>query len=354
MRISSIAITDFRVLADLAIDPAAGVNLIWGDNGSGKTSILEAIFLAGRGRSFRHREAGPFIRSGTQAARVIVRTRDDAGHPHVLGVERGARAQQVRLDGADLKRRSDQVRALPLQLLTPNSHALIEGPPELRRRYLDLGLFHVEQGYHRQLGDYQRTLRQRNAALRDQPGMAPTWDPGLAELAKQLHAARVQYTDRLATAAAAALAEFAPGLSVGLTLRAGWDEGRDLAQQLRDRLEIDKRQGFTGIGPHRADIVIRAGEVDAAKRLSRGQQKLVVLALLIGQVQVQRELGAERPVLLLDDLAAELDRIHRARVMGVLADLDVQSFVSCVDDTSLPLPDDAQVFHVEQGGRLAD
>lgn len=353
MHITSLHITDFRILAEATLDPSPGVNLIWGDNGAGKTSVLEALFLAGRGRSFRHREAGPFIRSGAKSARVVLRTEDDEGRAHTLGVERAPKEQRVRLDGEDLQRRSDQVRALPLQLLTPNSHALIEGPPELRRRYLDLGLFHVEHGYHRDYADYQRALRQRNAALRAQPGGAHTWDHTLAGIANRLHAAREGYVARLSVAAMQSVDRLAPGLSVSVALRPGWDTGGDLAAQLAQRLEMDRRQGFTGIGPHRADIVIRAEHADAAKRLSRGQQKLVVLALLCGQVAVQRSLGVESPVLLLDDLAAELDATHRQRVMDELALLGVQSFITAVDVDSLPIGGDAGVFHVEQGGRLA-
>jgi len=354
MIIESVSITDFRVLAELSLKPAPGLNLIWGDNGAGKTSILEALYLAARGRSFRHREAGPFIRTGSNQARVVVKTVDEHGRGHVLGIERSAREQTVRLDGATLQRRSEQVRALPLQILTPNSHALIEGPPELRRRYLDLGLFHVEHNYHRCFSDYQRALRQRNAALRTQPRTAKTWDHTLATLAVQLHKFRHDYINRLAVAAGDALVRISPGMQVALAHRPGWDPDKDLASQLTDRFEMDCRQGFTGIGPHRADIQIRAEQADAAKRLSRGQQKMVVTALLLGQVVVQKAMAETTPILLLDDLPAELDRSHRERVTSELQALGAQAFITSVDPDSLPVAMDAGVFHVEHGGQLGN
>jgi DNA replication and repair protein RecF len=353
MLIESLKITDFRILTDVSLRPSSGLNLIWGDNGAGKTSILEALYLAARGRSFRHQEAGPFIRTGASKARVVVKTQDEMGRHHVLGIERSAREQLVRLDGTNLQRRSEQVRALPLQILTPNSHALIEGPPELRRRYLDLGLFHVEQAYHRWYSDYQRALRQRNAALRTQPRTAATWDHALAEAAILLHQSRDNYIRLLAEAAEAALLRMTPGIQISLVHRPGWDPDTELSAQLASRFEMDCRQGFTGIGPHRADIQIRAEHVDAAKRLSRGQQKLVVIALMLGQVAVQQSKISCTPVLLLDDLPAELDRTHRERVMTELRSLSAQALITSVEPDSLPMGSGAGMFHVEQGGRLA-
>lgn len=353
MIIETLQISDFRVLEQLRLDLGPGLNLIWGENGAGKTSVLEAVFLAGRGRSFRHQEAGPFVRTGGQAARVVVKGHDAHGRGHVLGIERGPRTQRVKFDGALVARRSDQVRALPLQLLTPNSHALIEGPPELRRRYLDLGLFHVEPRYHQWLSEYQRALRQRNAALRTQPGVAKTWDPGLEEAAACLHAARAHYVDAIGALAESALAQLAPALRVTLEYKPGWDADTGLAAQLATRFEADRRQGFTGAGPHRADIRIRAEDADAAKRLSRGQQKLVLCALLIAQAAVQQERAGSLPVLLLDDLPAELDRTHRAAVTRLLEGLGAQSLITSVDPDSLPLGPGSQMFHVEHGRRVA-
>jgi DNA replication and repair protein RecF len=352
VRIDSLDITDFRVLERLLLQPAPGINLICGDNGAGKTSVLEAVFLAARGRSFRHQEAGPFIRSGATRAQVVVHLTSDQGVGHILGVERGTREQRVRLDSQTIERRSQQVRALPLQVVTPNSHALLEGPPELRRRYLDLGLFHVEHGYHRWYGDYQRALRQRNAALRGHPQIARSWDKQLAELAGELSGARQRFIERLDVELQEILARVAPALQVRLAHRPGWDPAGDLAEQLSERWDQDQRQGFTGIGPHRADLVVQAAQVNAAKRLSRGQQKLVVIGLLLAQTVLQKAGAGESPVLLLDDLPAELDGGHRARVSAELVACQCQALITSVDPSSLPVASDWAVFHVEQGVHL--
>lgn len=352
MRIESVTIQGFRVLQDVTLKPAAGLNLIWGDNGVGKTSVLEALFLASRGRSFRHREAGPFIRKGDRHCRVVVRLLDDTGRQHVLGIERSAREQLVRLDGQNLSKRSEQVRALPLQIITPNTHTLLEGAPEIRRRYLDLGLFHVEHDYHGWFSAYQRTLRQRNAAIRRQASVARSWDSQLAEYASKLHTARARYLDDLCELVSSCLERLSPTLRVSLRYRPGWDVEADLVGQLAERWDTDHRQGFTGIGPHRADLVITAEQSDAAKRLSRGQQKLVVAALMLGQAQLQKQRIGVSPIILFDDLPAELDRPHRERLTTELARMNLQVLITSVEQETLPLDDDWGVFHVEHGGVL--
>lgn len=353
MHIGKLSIQNFRVIAHAELTLAPGINLLWGDNGAGKTSVLEAVFVAARGRSFRHQEAGPFIRSGATSAVVVIRNQDDQGRQHVLGIERSAREQRVRLDGEDIQRRSVQVRALPLQLLTPSSHALIEGAPELRRRYLDLGMFHVEPQYQAWYTDYQRALRQRNAALRSNPGGASSWDKVLSEAAEPLGRARDDYVAALKQHAGEILSHIAPRLRVDVGIRHGWDRARALASQLPERLETDRRMGYTGLGPHRSDIVIRAEDVAAAKRLSRGQQKLVVLALALAQARVTEDTVAVRPVMLLDDLPAELDRPHRERVMTYLEGAGLQCLISAVERDSLVLPSESAVFHVEHDGVIA-
>jgi DNA replication and repair protein RecF len=312
------------------------------------------LFLASRGRSFRHREAGPFIRKGQDRCRVVVRLIDEQGKRHILGVERTARDQVVRLDGGNLTRRSEQVRALPLQLMTPNSHALLEGGPELRRRFLDLGLFHVEHDYHQWYAQYQRTLRQRNAAIRGQPGIARSWDGQLARFAGHIDHSRQAYVDQLAESVRHILGRLSPDLNVSLAYRPGWDTAGDLAEQLADRWQIDQRQGFTGIGPHRADMRITAEQADAAKRLSRGQQKLVVVALMLAQAGLQQQRTGVSPIMLFDDLPAELDRAHRDRITDELAGMGLQTMITSVEADLLSVRPDWGVFHVEQGGHLAD
>lgn len=353
MQIEQVTIDDFRVIEHAELSFAPGINLFWGDNGAGKTSVLEAIFVAARGRSFRHQEAGPFIRSGAERTRIVALLRDEAGVCHRLGIERAPSEQRVRFDGTDLVRRSQQVRALPIQLLTPNSHALIEGPPELRRRYLDIGLFHVEHRYQRWYADYQRALRQRNAALRTRAADPKTWDGVLSELALAITNTRSDYVAAVSRSATEVLADLAPQLRAQVQLRPGWDVARPLSTQLADRIDTDRRLGFTGIGPHRADIVIRAEQSAAAKRLSRGQQKLVVFALMVAQARLLSARAGVSPVLLLDDLSAELDRAHRDRVTALLDAQGAQCLITAVEADSLTLPASAGVFHVEQGGRLS-
>lgn len=172
MYIRVLEITDLRVIERIRIEPAAGLNFIVGENGSGKTSLLEGIYLASRGRTFRHAEAGPMIRFGAEQTTVVAHlapdrvdgSADESGA--ILGVRRGKQSLLCRLNGSDVRKRSELAEALPVQWIGSQPQLLISMGPEVRRRFVDMGLFHVEPPYLRAYAEFQRTLQQRNAAIR--------------------------------------------------------------------------------------------------------------------------------------------------------------------------------------------
>ncbi len=352
MIINRLQITNFRVLDQLEIEAGPGPNLIWGDNGVGKTSVLEAIYLAGRGRSFRHRDAGPFIRHGSAHSQVIVQTQDHLCQTHRLGIERGKRSFTLRLDGRNLGKRSDLLRALPVQLITPQSHELLERGPELRRRYLDFGMFHVEPGFHQMHADMNRILKQRNAALRTQPRTVMAWDEQFTGLAHELHQLRTGYLQRLLPGIKSNIERLLGDLDVSVSYRSGWDETVSLEKQLDQRLPLDSKRGYTSVGPHRAELDFQVDQVTAAKVLSRGQQKLLVSALQFAQASLMKQSVGEGPVMLIDDLPAELDQRHRTRLIGLADDSGLQCFVTAIEAEGLQLSSSWRMFHVEQTGAV--
>lgn len=353
MIIKHLQITDFRVLDEFELDALPGVNLIWGGNGAGKTSVLEAIYLAGRGRSFRHREAGPFIRRGCQRTRVVLTTENHLGQGSTLGIERGRRSFELRLDGKNLGKRSDLLRALPVQLITPQSHELLERGPELRRRFLDFGMFHVEPDFHQLQYNFSRVLKQRNAALRSEPRTVAAWDEQFAALSRSIHRLRSRYLDRLQPWIQTILSQLMEGVEVRISYHPGWDARGSLVSALEDKLPVDLKRGFTGLGPHRAEIDFQVQGFAAAKSLSRGQQKLLVCALQFAQAKLMDETIAEAPIMLVDDLPAELDAIHRQRLVDVIEQSRLQTFVTAIEPESLRIGEGWGMFHVEQTGATA-
>jgi len=348
MIIQQLQIFNFRVLERLSLDVGPGPNLIWGGNGTGKTSVLEAIYLAGRGRSFRHREAGPFIRRDSACSRVVISTQNDLGQGSTLGVEQGRSDITLRLNGRNLSKRSELLRALPVQLITPQSHELLERGPEMRRRFLDFGMFHVEPAFHQLQSEFNRVLKQRNAALRCQPRTVGAWNEQFTELARRIHRLRKDYLTDLIPAIQGVCTRLLSDTEVEIVYQPGWDESVPLEVLLDKRLAVDLKRGFTSLGPHRAEIDLRIKGCAVAKLLSRGQQKLLVSALLFAQAQLIADLGEESPVMLIDDLPAELDAIHRRRLVELIEGSGLQCLVTAIEADSLKLDVGWGMFHVEQ------
>lgn len=345
MSLTALRLKSFRNVAEAAIEPASRINWLAGPNGSGKTSVLEAIHVLARGRSFRTGSMQAVIQDGEAALRVVARRSEPE---QVLGVERSRREWRGRIDGQECRRVSVFAQALPLVLVEPASHRLIDGGPDVRRSFLDWGLFHVEHGYLEDWRRYARLLRQRNATLKQgfSDSTLDALEPAMAEAAEQVDRMRERYVHRLAASAARVLAAVELRVPELVLDYRPSDAGRaDYAGALRDGRDRDREQGFTRIGPHRADLSIRADGRLAAPRLSRGQQKLVALVLKLAELDALRA-GALRPLLLLDDPVSELDLPHFDQLWGWLADQDVQTWIAAVERP--PGAPDA-MFHVEQG-----
>jgi DNA replication and repair protein RecF len=350
MHIKELQVKDLRIIEYAEVTPAPGINLIAGDNGAGKTSLLEAIYLLGRGKSFRHRDSGPFIRSGSKHSFVLADLVKDDGNSSRLGVERGSASIRVKQDGKEVLKRSILLRALPLQIIVPKSHELIEKGPESRRNFIDYGMFHVEHGYLEQLSEYSRALKQRNAALRSSElDVARSYNPVLSVLAHKIHQHRESYMEMLGAYLTLTLEEFSVVFPVELELNAGMDIGETLEHQLGKREKLDLKRGYTSIGIHRADLVIRSDQALAAHRLSRGQQKILVYALNIAQSRVFQYKTDMLPILMVDDLTAELDRKHLGKVMQLFEQLALQVFITLLSADQIDDVVDTRLFHVEHG-----
>jgi DNA replication and repair protein RecF len=310
MALRRLQVTDFRCLqsVDLQLDPE--FTLISGANASGKTSVLEAIYMLGRGRSFRTRRPLHLIRRGQD--RFIVFGEVGAGASRVpLGVEGSRDGVHARIAAAPAKSLAELALALPVQIIDPEVHKLIEEGPSRRRRFLDWGVFHVEPSFIDTWQGYQQILRQRNAALKSKRPRQATaaWDQELVRSADALTSARQRYVERLLIPAAALTASLL-GQELCLSYRSGWSKERNLADALEQSWPLDLERGSTQVGPHRAELIVDVQGLPAKDHISRGQQKLLAAALLIAQIKLFPADAPVRPTLLLDDPAAELDQDH--------------------------------------------
>lgn len=353
MRIERVEIRNLRCLHPVALEPGPALNVVTGANGAGKTSLLEAIHLLAYGRSFRGRVRDGLIRTGADALEVFVEWSErESPRRRRVGLRHNGQAWSGRLDGESVAQLGELCAALAIVTFEPGSHALVMGGGETRRRYLDWGLFHVEQDFLGLWRRYARALKQRNSLLRQRVGGAQldTWDWELAEAGEPLTTRREQYLERLQAPLQRLAPELAPTLGAArLSFHPGWK--RD-ALSLRDALlvarERDLVTGFTSVGPHRADWRVGHDRRPGNETLSRGQAKLTALACLLAQADDFAAQRGQWPVVLLDDLASELDRDHQARLLDRLRDCGAQVFLTGTDSPEGLAPGTG-LFHVEQG-----
>ena len=399
--IERLQISHLRNLTQVNLHSAA-CNVIIGANGSGKTSLLEAIFLLSRGKSFRHHQPKRYIQHHQNAATVYAKINDNS----TLAIQKQADATTVlRLNQTTVYNQSILTEQLPTLLIDPSTMDMLEQGSASRRQLLDWLVFHMKQGFHPQWVAYQRLLKQRNSLLKKtrhltqvQLAELKSWDKGLSNHAALIHHYRehifAEWQPYFADSIAQLLPAYAEQLS--LSYNAGYDTSIALDVQLNERLEQDLQLGYTRIGNHRADIHVHwrssdsvqinsehannALETDvtiplailkeqAANVLSRGEKKLLITALRLSQLPLllHNEKGSEvanndfkcrvTPVVLLDDITAELDDRAIKILLSTLSQLPCQVFMTSLTEDIVPLVQglwsDPKMFHVKQGQVLS-
>lgn len=342
-------IENLRVFRQVRFLPEGGLNVVTGNNGAGKTTLLEAAFLVALGRSFRNRETTPLITEGEEKVRIVSRFFDCNGTRHIVGMEKTRHSMIVRMDGRKSVKRSEIMHFLPIHFIGSDPQELITGGPELRRSFLDGGLFHVEPGYLKVLQEYARVLGQRNAALRKGFSDAWTWDSQLITLGEILDKHRRWYVDRIAHLAISTLRDWGLTFDLEIEYRPGWNQRFNLEEATFRARESDMARSHTTVGPHRADLMISARNQKGRKVLSRGQQKMLIAALYLGQAVVSKEKGEPFTVLLFDDYSAELDRSNRDRLLQSVHRQYRQVITTVLDTEGMASVVPSTVFHVEHG-----
>ena len=349
MPLSRVRITTLRCLREVDLELHPRRNYVFGPNGAGKTSLLEGVFVLGRGRSFRTRQMRRLIRHGADGFAVFGEA-DVDGVGRRLGVAYRAGHLEKKVDGQPAIGMAQLASLLPVHALDPSMHAIVEGGPSERRRFLDWGVFHVERGYLEAWKSYRRVLSQRNAALKRSapPAELRPWSVALANAGAAVDESRRRYLDRLGPF----VTEFGRRLldrPLSLDYRRGWGADERLADVLTAAETRDRQNGSTEAGPHRAEIVLRLDERRVQDEASRGQQKLTAAALILSQVAVESVERPQHSVLLVDDPAAELDARSLERLLAAISDLPAQLVFTALTPEHL-VPDPAYpTFHVERG-----
>lgn len=353
MTLFRLEVAYFRNLQHVSLSPHPELNIFFGHNGSGKTSLLEAIHLLGAGRSFRTGRVRRLVMDSQESCTVFGAFSD--------GRQAGIRCNaggitDIRIDGRPASSLADLVRTLPLLLFDPLSLETFDEGSKPRRAQLDWAVFHVEQGFYPAWRHYQSALKQRNSLLRSGSigrFEARSWHSLVGDTADQLHRLRSQFVESWQPFWKSYSQALLPGIEVSMDYLPGWDTRCSLEQLLTESWDKDVERGFTQYGPHRADIRLRVGNLSASDVLSRGQRKLAIFALKLSQLALLKEREVSCAVIV-DDLGSELDAEARGRLTDALLRIRSQIFLSVIDaETVLGALRNAgqgfKLFHVEHG-----
>ncbi|MBQ6373159.1 MAG: DNA replication/repair protein RecF [Clostridia bacterium] len=361
MKITHVQLNNYRSYGSCAFAPCEGVNVLLGDNGQGKTNILEALYLCCTGRSHRTRQDRELIRWGADLASVKVDAERRDGSHEVEIVMQALGRRRLKVAGQEVSRSGELMGHVTGVLFSPEDLRTVKDGPAERRRFVDMALSQIRPAYYYALQRYARALKQRGEVLKaaqSQPELLKTldsWDEQLAQAGASLMQQRRSYIARLSASAADTHREisdgrecleirYLPSVSMG-------DDARDILDALFAAREGDLRRMVTSVGPHRDDVQLLIEGRDVRAYGSQGQQRTAALAMRLSELGVMKSELGEWPMLMLDDVMSELDPSRRRQLVGRLH--GVQTFITCTDENDLAGAEVGRAWRVS-GGELSD
>ncbi len=354
-----------RNLDQVSLTLSPKINLFYGENGSGKTSLLEALSLLGLGRSFRSHKIRSLINHDQQQFTIFADINVDETNAAV-GIQKSRNGTTlIRVNGETIPSAVLLAQKLPLQIIDANSFQLIEGSPLQRRRFLDWMVFHVKPEFIEPWRRLQRVIKQRNSLLKRDKitrlDLEP-WDKEFIELALLIDQLRKSVFEEFHCLFGQFRSSFSKAIAdVAITYHPGWNEAQGFKETLAECFDRDRRDGYTHYGPQRAEIKFTVEGKAALDVLSRGQEKSLICGLHIAQAKLHQQKTNQKSVFLVDDLLAELDDQNAIRLINWLVELGGQVFVTGVSRDSLLKTwfqqqslcekdaSEINLFHVKQG-----
>jgi DNA replication and repair protein RecF len=350
--VSFLGISKFRNLKQVEIKPNKCFNVVYGANGSGKTSLLEAIYHLSLARSFRTRLFNRVIQYGSDKFSIFSEISSIS-----VGLERHRDGNlRIRIAGKEIYTSSKLTNILPLQLINQDSYQLIDAGAKTRRQFINWGVFHVKPDvFLESWNKMKRILKQRNAALKKPYAIKEEiilWDKELVKAAYLIKEMKIAYIGQLANIVSQIIMPLLAIEGLNFTFYAGWDEKKGLQEVLHEGLTRDMQLGYTQYGPHRADLRITVEKIPAQDVLSRGQKKILVCVMKLAQAILLQETAGKKCVLLFDDLVAELDEEKRKQICKIIAQLELQTFITGTDIGILQKlfnPKETSIFQMVSG-----
>lgn len=355
MSLVRLELQNIRNISSVSLDLDKKLNLFVGSNGSGKTSLLEAVYFLGSARSFRSLQIESLI-NHQQSDCTVFGVVHSGARDIRIGVHRGLNGfREIKVAGHVQSKASVLAREMPVLVLGPETVDLLLSTPSTRRRFLNWGVFHMEPDFSDTWVSVNRTLKQRNELLKRQGSRTTEldiWTSRLVDLSELVHTHRELYCNRLS----AVFTDISSSLSglqeVKCEYSRGWDAKRNLKAVLEDQMDSDLHRGFTQSGLHRADLKISVAGHPVATVCSRGELKVLAWALVLSQAELFSGVTGRQLIFLVDDLVSELDEAHRRRICQFLMQREGQVLATGLDREVLKAcwnKASAKVFHVERG-----
>lgn len=353
MVLTKLDIHHVRNIQHATIEPHAGLNFFYGANGSGKTALLEAIFILGRAKSFRNKSIKKVIQLNTDEIIIFGLTETRNLISSKIGIQLSPSKVEIRINSERNLSRSELAYELPLQIIHPKSYNLMDDGSRNRREFIDWGAFNLYEEFLPTWRKYNKILKQRNAMLKQkQISQLQVWNQEFAQYGTIVHKLRTQYVELLAPVFYSVVNNFMQFDDVQINLSAGWPGELSLAQTLNANLDKDLHYGYTHAGPHRADFKLIINSQQAKDFVSRGQMKLLILALKLAQVKLLFNQLNITTCILVDDISAELDKDNRNRLLHYLYELGSQVFITATHEEEFGdfyKFKNYKMFHVEHG-----
>ncbi len=350
MFFSNIKIKNLRIISEIELNPSTGINIIEGVNGAGKTSILEALYLLARNRSFKSSSIKHIIKTDQKIINISAKINHSNGYIAHISLSKSSNLSRFTINGQQQNSLAAIAKSLPIGIITPEIHRIIDEGPNHRRRLLDWGVFHVEHNYQLLMSNYRKVLLQRNKALQQNINSISIWDKQLTSLSKDITVKRSAYLGQLTGILNLYLKSFFKSEDFDVDYYKGWNDKYTLEDCLLKSLPIDKKRGFTTLGPHRADIKIKYKSKPAHDILSRGQQKILASLLILSNMTCLKKTTNQSGILLFDDINSELDSNNLSTIIDLIYDSNHQAFLTTINRLNVDFSGkDIEMFHVEHG-----
>ena len=356
MSITRLTINNFRNITEHTLHPCNGFNVIHGINGSGKTSLLEAIYTLSTGKSFKSKDITQLIQHKKKQFSVFGEYSVDNLSNSIGIVKHINNIRKIQINNEKCKSIVSLAKLLPVQIITTDSHKIFHDGPKYRREFLDRGVFHVNPKFITHWKNYQKALKQRNAALKMKAGKNEIiyWDNTIIKEGNEITSLRKAYLSELNPIINKLSTELLTNIpEITIKIFQGWSRDVSLEDALRKNILNDCRYGFTREGPHRSDVIIKTSNGSLVKDfLSQGQQKILAYCLNISQSILLKEMKKRESVYLIDDLPSELDHISINNVMNILKTTNSQLFITSIDEknlTDILSNHEVKLFHMKRG-----